>query len=81
MDAGDQPEYPIVPKASENHDYVMVLVDNDIDMAYLETLFDLKINISYKNSNTGLGRVITIDHFRECIKDKLNANYEIKRGK
>lgn len=62
-----EPEYPLAPRMSEKHSYVMIMVENEIEKAHLETLLDLETTKDYKSSKIGIGRVITFDKFKSAI--------------
>lgn len=64
------PKLPISPKMSEKHDYIMIIADNEIDLAYLEAFFDLQKEKDYKTSHVGLGRVLDFKRFKEVIDSK-----------
>lgn len=64
-------EYPIVPKMSERYNYVMIVAENEIDLAYLETFFKLRRQKSYKNDNIGIGRVVSFEDFKKLV-DGIN---------
>jgi len=61
-------KYPIVPKMSEKYSYVIVVAMNEIDLAFLETFFELRREKSYKNNKVGIGRVVSFERFKEIIK-------------
>lgn len=60
-----QAEYPIVPKFSERYDYVVIFCKNEIDFTNLCEQMKLRQEKNYKNSNVGMGRVITYEKFME----------------
>ena len=66
----DKPVYPIVPVLSEKYDYVIIVAQNEIDIAYLENFFELEQNESYKNSKVAVGRVVSFDKFKEKVRDE-----------
>lgn len=61
------PEFPLTPRMSEKHSYVLVMVTNEIEKASLETILKLKIVQDYKNSKVGVGRVLTFENFKAAI--------------
>lgn len=74
----EEPEYPITPRMSEKHSYVLIMVDNDMEKAHLETILNLKTQQDYKSSKIGTGRVLTFADFKESldsyVKEKSNVN-------
>jgi hypothetical protein len=64
------PEYPIVPKFSEQYDYVVIFSRNSVDFANLCQLLRLETARSYKNTAVGISRVLTYDQFTERWKTK-----------
>lgn len=72
LDYGE-PKYSIVPKMSEKYNYVVILATNEIDLAYLENFFSLKMEQSYKNSKVGVGRVVTFEKFKSLIDNARNS--------
>jgi hypothetical protein len=66
----ENPVYPIVPVLSEKYDYVIIVANNEIDIAYLENYFELEKNESYKNSKVAVGRVVSFDKFKEKVRDE-----------
>jgi ParB-like nuclease family protein len=59
--------YPIVPTAGEHYSYVLVISTSIVDDSWLTTAFDLRTELSYKNSKVGLSRVITVGRMRELL--------------
>jgi hypothetical protein len=62
--------YPITPRLSEKHDYVMIIADNEIEYSYLKTFFNLSDQKDYKSSKVGQGRVVTFDEFKRIIDER-----------
>ncbi len=66
----DNPVYPIAPRMTEKHDYVLILVDNDIEYSYLKTFFNLTDQKDYKSSKVGQGRVVRFAEFKKIIDER-----------
>jgi hypothetical protein len=64
----EEPVFPITPKFNEAYDYVVILATNETDTAWLHTSFDLRREASYKNTNVGLSRVMTVDRARQLLE-------------
>jgi hypothetical protein len=62
------PVYPIVPKFSEKYDYVVIMANNEIDLSYLDSFFELESQKSYKNTRVGVGRVVTFEKFKKLVE-------------
>ena len=62
------PTYPIVPKFSEKYDYVVIMANNEIDLSYLDSFFELESEKSYKNSRVGVGRVVSFEKFKGLVE-------------
>jgi hypothetical protein len=65
----EDPVYPISPKISEKHDYVMIVCDNSIDYNNLLTKLGLEYNQDYKCQRVGMGRVIMFDKFKKIFNE------------
>lgn len=63
----ETPVYPIVPKAGEKYSYVVILADTIVDVAWLETAFGFEKSQSYKSSQIGLSKVMTVEKFRSLL--------------
>lgn len=66
-----EPVYPITPRMSEKHSYVLIVVDNEIEKANLETFFELETVSDYKTQRVGTGRVLTFAKFKELTEKKI----------
>lgn len=64
----EDPVYPIVPRFSEKHNFVMIITDNEIDEANLRSTLGLGKMKDYKTSAVSEGYVITFDEFKKAIK-------------
>jgi len=64
--------YPIAPRLSEKHDYVLIMVDNEIEYSYLKTLFNLSDQKDYKSSKVGQGRVVTFADFKKILDERTS---------
>jgi hypothetical protein len=62
--------YPITPRMSEKHDYVMIMANNEIEYSYLKTFFGLSDQKDYKSSKVGQGRVVTFEEFKTIIDER-----------
>ena len=67
---------------SEKHDYVMILVDNEIEYAFMKTFFNLSNQSDYKSGKVGQGRVITFETFKKIIDERSGKvdNIEPQEG-
>lgn len=66
--ANDDPVYPIVPRFSEKHNYVMIVTDNEIDEANLRSMLKLGKMKDYKTSKVSEGYVITFEDFKKAVE-------------
>ena len=62
--------YPIAPRLSEKHDYVLIIVDNEIENTHLKNMFNLSDQKDYKSSKVGQGRVITFAYFKKILDER-----------
>lgn len=60
-------DMPVVPKFSEKYACVVIISTNEIDTSYLKTALKIDKCKSYKNSRTGEGMVISVEHFKKAI--------------
>lgn len=67
------PEYPITAKLNERHDYVLIVVDNETDWAFLKNLVGVRTERSFKNNVVGEGRVIPFPRFIESLRENLHS--------
>jgi len=81
-DYDNDPIYPLAPRMSEKHDYVMILVDNEIEYAFIKTFFNLSNQSDYKSGKVGQGRVITFEAFKKIIDERSGKvdNIEPQEG-
>ena len=63
------PIYPLAPRISEKHDYVMIVCDNAINYNNLLMKLDMEYNKDYKCDRVGMGRVITYEDFIKRIDE------------
>jgi len=70
---GDQPdpEYPITPRFSESYSFVVIFTKNEIDFTNLSEVLQLQKERSYKNMDTGIGRVVPYEKFMRLWKSRL----------
>lgn len=66
------PIFPLAPRMSEKHSYVMIYVDNEIEKAFLENFFKLEKEQDYKSSKVGTGRVVPFKKFKEIIDERAS---------
>jgi hypothetical protein len=71
-----EPEFPITPRMSEKHSYVIIMVDNEIEKANLETLLELEEVRDYKTQRIGTGRVLTFDKFKKAFDNSVEAKLQ-----
>jgi len=64
----DDPIYPIAPRFSEKHNFVMIITDNEIDEANLRSTLGLGKMKDYKTSAVSEGYIMTFDEFKAAIK-------------
>lgn len=67
------PEFPITAKLNERHDYVMIVVDNETDWAFLKNLAGVRTERSFKNATIGEGRVVPFPRFIESLRENLHS--------
>ena len=72
-DASDG-EFPITSKLNEHYDYVLVFTENETDFVFLQTLFGVRPEKSYKKSGFGLGRAIA---FKRCLQSLYENRHSI----
>lgn len=72
-DTGAGPQYPIVARPGEGYDYVMIVGMSEIDNAWLRTVFGLRQERSWSNTDIGLSRVVTVKQMREAFNRFLDA--------
>lgn len=63
----DDPIYPLAPRFSEKHNYVMIITDNEIDEANLRSILGISKMKDYKSSGVSEGYVITYEQFKKAI--------------
>lgn len=66
----EKPEYEIVPKFSEKHSALVIVVDNEIDLNHLQQILELGTEESYKSQATGQTYVLTAKRFLEIWKSR-----------
>jgi hypothetical protein len=67
------PEFPIAAKLNERHDYVLIVVDNETDWAFLKNLAGVRTERSFKNDTVGEGRVVPFPRFLESLRANLHS--------
>jgi hypothetical protein len=63
-------EYPIVPKFSEKHSAIVIVVDNEIDLNHIQQILGLGTEKSYKSQDSGTTFVLDAKKFIEAWKSK-----------
>jgi hypothetical protein len=64
----EEPTFPIVPRVGEKYSYVVIVADNDVDDAWLQTVFELRRERDYSNENEiSTSRVVTVGRAREGL--------------
>ena len=66
----EKSKYPIVAKLSEKYNYVVIIAENEVDLAYLENFFELKREASYKNRKVGIGRGVRFEDFKKKVENE-----------
>jgi hypothetical protein len=66
----NEPEMPIVPKYSEKHSAVVIVIDNSIDENFVRECLGLGNAKDYKTSNVAPSYVLTAKQFTERWKEK-----------
>lgn len=59
----EKPVFEILPKFSEKHNAVVIVIDNELDENFLKQVLGLEAQQSYKNTNVGTSFVITAQQF------------------
>lgn len=67
------PQFPITAKLNERHDYVLIVVDNETDWAFLKNLVGVCTERSFKNATVGEGRVVPFPRFLESLRENLHS--------
>lgn len=67
VEATDRVPYPIVPRWNEQYDYVLIVADNPIDVAWLHTKFQLRREQSFKSLEKGVARVVSVARAQELL--------------
>lgn len=63
--------YPIVPRFSEKYDVILIVSENETDLAYLETALELRKEKSYQRVNrVGKSFVLSVKRFQELWEKK-----------
>jgi hypothetical protein len=78
-----EPIFPLTPKFSEKYSYVMILVTNEMEKAFLENFFEIEKEQDYKSSKVGLGRVVRFEKFKKIIDERISkaSNNEPQKGR
>ena len=63
-------EYPIVPKFSEKHSAIVIVVSNEIDLNHIQQILGLGTEQSYKSSDTGTTYVLSCEKFMKAWSQK-----------
>lgn len=60
-----EPQFPIVPKFSEKHSALIIVIDNEIDANHIYELLGVSMGQCYKSTHTGTAKVVTSQVFIE----------------
>lgn len=66
-------EFPIAAKLHEGYDYVVIATTSESDFQFLQTLCGVRTEKSYKNSHTGMGRVVPFDRFLASLRENHHS--------
>lgn len=66
----EKSKYPIVATLSEKYNYVVIIAENEIDLAYLENFFELRREVSYKSRKIGIGRGVRFEDFKKKVENE-----------
>jgi hypothetical protein len=66
-------EFPITAKLGESYDYVMIFTTNDTEFAFLQSLFNIQPERSYKKTGVGLGRVISLERALKALRENRHS--------
>jgi len=58
-------EYPLVPKYSEKYNAVIIVIENEVDLAFIENALEIRTEKSYKTQAVGKSHVISLNRFKE----------------
>ena len=72
-EAAPEPQYPIVARLNERHDYVVITVDSATDWQFLKQLVGVRTERSFKNASVGEGRVVPFSRFLESLRENLHS--------
>lgn len=72
-EAAPPPEYPLVARLNERHDFIVVVTDNLTDWQFLKQLAGVRTERSYKNDTVGEGRVIEFTRFLQSLRENLHS--------
>lgn len=61
----EKPEFPIVPKFSEQYSAVVIVIENSIDENFVRSVLGLEVAKDYKTENVGESYVLTAKDFIE----------------
>lgn len=67
------PEYPMTSKLCENHDYILIFVDNETDFLFLQTICGVQVEKSYKKTGVGVGRCVPFKRFLNAIRQNRHS--------
>ena len=66
-------EFPITAKLGESYDYVMIYTTNDTEFVFLQSLFNIRPERSYKKTGVGLGRAIPLERALKALSENRHS--------
>ena len=66
-------EFPITAKLGESYDYVIVYTTNDTEFVFLQSLFGIQQERSYKKTGVGLGRAISLERAMKALRENRHS--------
>lgn len=69
-DIEEDPVYPIVQNMSEKYDYIIIFSENEVDNAYMNSLFEIEKEQSYKKQTIGVGKVVKFEKFKKILDER-----------
>lgn len=66
-------ELPITAQLNERHDYVVITTESETDWQFLKNIAGVRTERSFKNSDTGEGRVVPFARFIQSLRENLHS--------
>lgn len=63
----EQPMFPVVARVGEQYAYVVVVAENEVDVAWLKTRFGVREERSFKGPQVAESWVVTVKRMREVL--------------